>query len=113
VLGSLFENLVFSEITRWFYARGARPEIDLVRTKEGVEVDFLVHLGSGRAIAIEAKSSYESFTPAQHRLLDSLGLDVAHRWTVVRGSLPPLGGEPAAFGLAELFERLDATVVDR
>src|SRR5690606_32962586 len=92
------------------YARGARPEIDLVRTKDGVEVDFLVHLGSGRAVAIEAKSSFESFTPAQHRLLDSLGLDIGHRWTVVRGSLPPLSGEPAAFGLEELFGRLEAAV---
>lgn len=105
-LGSLFENLVYSELTRWFYARGVRPEIDLVRTKNGTEVDFLVHLGSGRAVAIEAKSSFEGYTPEQNRLLDSLELDIARRWTVVRGSLPPLGPEAEAFGIDELYERL-------
>lgn len=108
VMGSLFENLVLSEITRWFHARGARSEVDLVRTKDGVEVDFLVQLGNGRAVAIEAKSSFEGFTPAQHRVLDSLGLELVGRWTVVRGSLPPLGEGSVAFGIDELFERLEA-----
>jgi uncharacterized protein len=105
-VGSLFENLVLSELNRWFYARGARPEINLVRTKNGTEVDFLVQLGSGRAEAIEAKSSFEGLSPEQHRLLDSLELDISHRWTVVRGSLPPLGPEAHAFGIDELHQRL-------
>ena len=60
-----------------------------MRTKDGVEVDFLVHVGNGRAVAIEAKSSFDDFTAAQHGLLDSLGLDMADRWILVRGSLPP------------------------
>ena len=54
VLGSLFENLVLSEVARWFYARGLPPEIHLVRNKEGVEVDFLVHLGNTRFVHLAA-----------------------------------------------------------
>ena len=107
-LGCLFENLVFSELTRWLYSRGARPDINLVRTKDGVEVDFLVQLGSQRAVAIEVKSTFGGFTAAQHRLLDSLGLELVGRWTVVRGSVPASSEEQPAFGIEELHERLDA-----
>ncbi len=106
--GSLFENLVFAELTRWFHARGERPTIELLRTKDGVEVDFIVHLGNGRAAAIEVKSSFAGYTPQQTRLLESLELEWAARWTVVRGSLPAGAEQLGAFGIEELHERLTA-----
>jgi hypothetical protein len=77
-----------------------------LRTKEGVEVDFIVHLGDARAVAIEVKSTLAGYTPQQARVLDSLGLEWVGRWTVVRGSLPEGADALGAFGIEELFERL-------
>lgn len=107
--GALFENLVLSELTRWFFARGQTPELWILRTKDGVEVDFLVHLGNQRYVAIEVKSTFHGLTPEQGRLLDSLQLDLCGRWLVVRGSLPSVAPE-SAFGVEQLHERLSGLV---
>jgi len=80
--GNLFENLVFGEITRFFTNQGRQVEIYFVRSKEQVEVDFLVHLFNQRFVAIEVKVTPTDFTTAQLSLLDSLKLNIIERWIV-------------------------------
>ncbi len=80
--GNLFENLILSEITRFFINRGEQPEIYFVRSKEKVEVDFLIRLSNQRYLAIEAKATPMDFTSAQVALLNSLQLNIVDKWIV-------------------------------
>lgn len=81
-IGNLVENVVVSEVSRFFLNRGETPRLNFVRSKEKVEVDLLVHLPNQRCIAIEIKTTPQPFTAAQHRLLDSLELNIVERWVV-------------------------------
>jgi predicted AAA+ superfamily ATPase len=80
--GNLLENLAFAEITRFFINQGLQPEIYFVRSKEQVEVDFLVQLSNQRFIAVEVKTTPVDFTPSQLQLLDSLQLNIVEKWIV-------------------------------
>jgi len=80
--GNLFENLVLAEITRFFINRGLQPDIYFVRSKEQVEIDFLIQLSDQRFIAIEVKTTPSDLTSSQMTLLDSLGLNIIERWVV-------------------------------
>lgn len=80
--GNLLENLVISEITRFFINRGMQPEIHFVRSKEQVEVDFLVQLSNQRFIAIEVKANPTDLSASQLSLLNSLKLNIVEKWVV-------------------------------
>lgn len=80
--GHLFENLVLTEITRFFINKGEEPEIYFVRSKEKVEVDFLLKLSNQRFIAIEVKNTPVDLTQKQIHLLNSLDLNIVDRWIV-------------------------------
>lgn len=80
--GSLFENLVLIEISRFFTNRGALPDIFCLRSKDQVEVDFLVQLPNQRFLAIEVKTTPTDFTARQLKLLDGLGINIVERWIV-------------------------------
>ena len=80
--GHLFENLALIEITRFFINRGEQPEIYFVRSKEQVEIDFLLQLSNQRFIAIEVKTTPLDFTFQQMHLLKSLELNIVDRWIV-------------------------------
>ncbi len=80
--GHLFENLALAEITRFFINRGEQPEIFFVRSKEQVEVDFLLQLPNQKFIAIEVKSTPVDLTTQQMQLLNSLDLNIVDRWIV-------------------------------
>lgn len=80
--GHLLENLALSEISRFFTNRGLLPEIYFVRSKEQVEVDFLVKLSNQRFIAIEVKTTPIDLTSSQVRLLDSLQINIVEKWIV-------------------------------
>ncbi len=80
--GHLFENLALAEITRFFINKGEQPEIYFVRSKEQVEVDFLLRLPNQRFIAIEVKTTPVDLTAQQMHLLNSLGLNIVDRWIV-------------------------------
>ena len=88
LVGALVENLAVSEVTRFFVNRGLQPRLNHVRSKEKVEIDLLVHLSNDRTLAVEIKSSPGGFDARQHRLLDSLGLNIVERWVVT----PTAGG---------------------
>jgi len=82
VFGQLLENLALIEICRFFTNRGELPEIFFLRSKEKVEVDFLVKLPNHRWLAIETKSTAVDFTRAQLALLEKVGLPIVGRWVV-------------------------------
>lgn len=80
--GQLFENMVCGELLRFFINSAKTPQISFARSKEKVEVDFLIDLGNMRYLAIEAKTTPCSYTTKQHALLDSLDLNIVERWIV-------------------------------
>lgn len=80
--GSLVENLALSEITKFFTNRGELPTIYFVRSKDQIEVDFLLQLSNQRYIAIECKATPCDFTNRQLKLIDSLQVNVIDKWVV-------------------------------
>ncbi|MCM2324488.1 MAG: DUF4143 domain-containing protein, partial [Oligoflexia bacterium] len=61
---------------------GAPAEIFFVRSKEKVEIDFLIRLPNNRFIAAEVKTSPSDYSEAQLKLLDSLGVTIVDRWVL-------------------------------
>jgi predicted AAA+ superfamily ATPase len=80
--GHLLENLALIELSRFFSNQGTPPEIYFVRSKDQVEVDFLVRLSNQRYLAIEVKTTPMDFTSPQVALLDTLQLNVIEKWVV-------------------------------
>lgn len=80
--GLLFENLVLSEITRFFINKGESPELYFIRSKDQVEVDFLLKLSNQRFIAIEVKITPTDLTTQQIQLLESTQLNIIEKWIV-------------------------------
>jgi len=80
--GSLIENMALSEISRFFLSRGEKPSVYFVRSKEKVEVDFLIALPNNRFIAAEVKSTPQDLSEAQVSLLETLKLNIIDRWIV-------------------------------
>ena len=54
--GSLFENLVISEIMKYQYHSGERPSIYFWRESNGSEIDCIVEKGNNEIMAIEIKA---------------------------------------------------------
>lgn len=79
-LGHLIENLAYVELSKFFTNRGAPPEIYFVRSKDKVEVDFLVGLPNNRFVALEVKMTPTDWEAKQHQLIDSLEINVVERW---------------------------------
>lgn len=80
--GHLIENLVCIEICRFFQNQGLKPEIFFIRSKEKVEVDFLVKLANNRWVAIEVKTTPIDFTAQQMKLLEQTQLNIIAHWVV-------------------------------
>lgn len=53
-LGALWETFVLGELTRWREAHHPEASLWMYRDRDGLEVDFLVHVG-GQLIALDAK----------------------------------------------------------
>jgi uncharacterized protein len=104
--GNLVENLALTEITKFFVNQGLIPQIHFLRSKEKVEVDFLIELPNRRFIAVEVKTTPSPMTPEQHKLIDSLHLEVVARWCVspIRG---PSWKNSRTVELFELWEELN------
>lgn len=107
--GPLIENLALSEITRFFQNRGERPEIFFLRTKEKVEIDFLIRLPNQKCVVAEVKATPEDLTRNQLALLDAIEETVVARWI-----LSPRGGPRLAntecVAFSEIWKRLDELV---
>lgn len=85
--GHLVENLAFTEISKFFTNCGEDPKIYFVRSKDQVEVDFLIEFNNNRFIAIEVKATPESWSEKQHELIESLGINVVEKWVVTPSNL--------------------------
>jgi predicted AAA+ superfamily ATPase len=81
-MGHVYENLVFSELSRCFVNRGLISRIFHLRSKERVEIHFLVELPNQRYIAVEAKMTPEDFSTEQIKLIESLRINVVAKWMV-------------------------------
>jgi predicted AAA+ superfamily ATPase len=90
--GALLENIVVTEVARFFTNRGENPQLNFLRSKEGVEIDLLVNLPNQRTIAIEVKSAPRPLTQEQHRLLDQSQLPIIARWVVAPTPSPDSPG---------------------
>jgi len=104
--GNLVENLALSEISRFFINRGQSQEIFFVRSKDQVEVDFLVPLSNQRYIAIEVKVTPCDITKQQLQLLDSLKLNIIEKW-VVTPTKSTNFAHAKVIPLDQIFEALD------
>jgi uncharacterized protein len=62
--GLLFETLVFAEISKFIENMGKDWKLMTWRTKEKAEIDFVLQLGSGRYIALDAKLAKQSVQPS-------------------------------------------------
>lgn len=80
--GHLIENIAVSEVSKFFSNRGSPSKIFFIRSKEKVEVDLLIELPNNRYIAAEVKLTPQSLEDKQHKLIDSLGLNVIERWVM-------------------------------
>ena len=80
--GQMVENLVYSEISRFFTNRIIEPKVYFIRNKEKVEIDFLLELPNKKFVAIEAKASPQDFSNEQLKLIESLGVNVIEHWIV-------------------------------
>jgi len=60
--GGLFENLIVSEVARWYSNRGLDPDLCFYRDSHGNEVDLICRNGR-RLVPIEIKSA-ATFTPS-------------------------------------------------
>lgn len=80
--GHLIENLVYSELSRFFTNNLIEPKIYFLRTKEKVEIDFLIELPNKKFIAIEVKTTPQDFTGQQLQLLDSLKINLIKKLIV-------------------------------
>lgn len=59
--GSLFENLVISEMIKYKYHKGEKPNIYFWRDSNGVEIDCIIEKNSSDILAIEIKAG-QTFT---------------------------------------------------
>lgn len=80
--GSLLENLALTEISRFFTNQGQSPQIYFIRSKEKVEIDFLLQLPNNRYIAAEVKTTPIDINLQQRKLLDSLKLNIIEHWII-------------------------------
>jgi len=80
--GAVFEAAVFGALLRLFDHAGRVPRIHFLRTSAGLEVDFLVEVGRGDLVAIEAKAT-SSPKPAHGRAIERVAALFGGR--VVRG----------------------------
>lgn len=80
--GHLVENIALTEILRFFQNNGKKAEVFFLRSKEKIEIDFLIKLSNNRWIACEVKTNPSDFTAKQLALLDSVDLNVVERWTL-------------------------------
>lgn len=104
--GSLVENIALGEIVRFFLNRGESPSVNFLRSKEKVEVDFIVHLPNQRSIAVEVKTIPTSgFSEPQLKLLRSIGLDVIEHWIVTPTEAPDFENA-RVIPFKEIFSRL-------
>jgi predicted AAA+ superfamily ATPase len=80
--GHIVENLILIQILRFFQNMGQKPSVFFLRSKEKVEIDFLVELPNNRWLAVEAKTQVSSFSQKQLDLLETCQLNIVDKWIV-------------------------------
>ncbi|MFP5491610.1 MAG: ATP-binding protein [Bacteriovoracia bacterium] len=108
--GHLLENMALGEIIRFFSNRGESAQIYFIRTKDQVEIDFLIQLPNQVYIAAEVKAKPQDFTQQQLKVLDSLGIRIKEKWI-----LSPIEGPKFAnaktISFSEIWQSLNDNLV--
>lgn len=107
--GFLLENIAVNEVTRFFINQGQRPQLYYVRTKEKVEIDLLIELPNQKYIAAEIKSNPQSWATEQHKLIDSLKLNVIEKWCL-SPTPGPIFGHVKTIEFKEIWNNLTKIV---
>ncbi len=110
--GHLIENLALGEITRYFINRGEVPKVFVVRSKDKVEIDFLIELPNKKFIAVEVKNTPQDLTREQLKLLESLKIDISEIWIVSpngEGSF----GDRKIVKIQDLHDHLERNLKDK
>ena len=81
-----------------------------MRTKEKIEVDFLVELPNQKFLAIEVKSTPQDYTQQQLKLLDSLEINIIGKW-ILTISQTGSYGDRKIVPLLELFHELEKVLL--
>jgi predicted AAA+ superfamily ATPase len=105
--GSLVENLVVNEVTKYFLNRGQRPNLYFYRDSQGLEVDLLVQLG-GTRYPLEVKSAM-TFDASALALMAKLPAPVASAdtpRTLVYAGEPRILGPDVAIPPFHIAQRL-------
>ena len=90
--GSLFENMVISDILKQFYNLGKQPNIYYWRESNGTEVDCILELTPASRIAIEIKAG-QTFSIDYLRNLKNYPDSTAKKVVVYAGEEPFKAGE--------------------
>lgn len=78
--GHIIENIAYSEISRFITNEMIDAKIYYLRTKEKVEIDFLIELPNKKYITAEVKTSPRDYTTEQLKLIEFLGLNILEKW---------------------------------
>ena len=62
-IGSLFETLVLAEIVKLIRNFNLNWKLSVWRTKEGEEIDFVIDMGNGNMLALDAKLAIHNIKP--------------------------------------------------
>lgn len=104
--GHFVENITYTEISRFYTNSGLEKKIFYLRSKEKVEVDFLIELPNKRFISLEVKATPRDYSMTQLKLLESLKLNIVEQWTVSPKKSEVSFPNCRVLTFAELFEAL-------
>ena len=103
--GHLVENLTYCELSRFFSNHLMESKIFFLRTKEKIEIDFLIELPNQRFVAVEVKATSRDFTKEQKKLLESLNINIVACLIVTLNKTESYN-ETEVVHLSDLFNRL-------
>lgn len=106
--GPLVENLALNEITRYFHNSRVPGEVFFVRSKEKVEVDFLIKLPNHQFVAAEVKVTPQNYGPEQMKLLESLKVNIIDKWVISPDSQLGMANAKCV-DLSQIYERLSSS----
>lgn len=86
--GSLFENLVISELLKGAYHRGKKPSLYFWRESNGMEIDCILERAPDKIAAIEIKGGQtftEGFLKNLNNFLKNKGETQVEKWLIYAG----------------------------
>lgn len=105
--GFHLEAIALGEVTRFFFSRGMIAKVFSLRSKEKVELDFLIELPNQRFLVFEIKATPHPISVSQKKLVDSLNLDVLEILVVSPHSAEGVGG---VIDFSSIYSKLESSI---